>query len=120
MAFLDYSKAFDSISRKAIWETLEQQEIPSYYINIIKNIYWNSKARIHLETSGKKFKIEREVRHGDLLSPKLFSVAQENIFSKLEWDNFGLNVQGVKLNHLRFAKNNKIAGRKYESRSIHE
>ncbi|GBP36709.1 hypothetical protein EVAR_24711_1 [Eumeta japonica] len=47
--------------------------------------------------------IERNgVRQGDSLLPKLFSAVLENIFRKLYWDNFGLNVQGVKLNHLRF------------------
>lgn len=103
MAFIDYSKAFDSISHKAIWESLENQGIPSKYINIIKNIYSNSVARIKLETLGKQFKIEKGVRQGDPLSPKLFSAALENIFRKLDWSSLGLNIQGEKLNHLRFA-----------------
>ncbi|GBP18476.1 hypothetical protein EVAR_93881_1 [Eumeta japonica] len=59
-------------------------------------------SRIQLETSGKKFKIERGVRKGDSLSPKLFSAALENIFHKLDLDNFGLNKQSAQLNHLRF------------------
>ncbi|KAI8430992.1 hypothetical protein MSG28_001085 [Choristoneura fumiferana] len=103
MAFIDYSKAFDSIRHTAIWDSLEQQGIPSIYINIIKNIYLNGEARIQLETLGKKFKIERGVRQGDPLSPKLFSAALESIFRKLDWEEYGLNIQGAKLNHLRFA-----------------
>ncbi|PZC87283.1 hypothetical protein B5X24_HaOG201519 [Helicoverpa armigera] len=77
MAFIDYSKAFDSISHKAIWKNLEQQGIPTKYINIIKNIYLNCEAKIQLETLGEKFSIKRGARQGDPLSPKLFSAVLE-------------------------------------------
>lgn len=103
MAFIDYSKAFDSISHTAIWESLRNQGIPTTYINIIKNIYSNCKARIQLETLGEAFQVKRGVRQGDPMSPKLFSAVLENIFRKLFWDQHGLNIDGQKLNHLRFA-----------------
>lgn len=103
MAFIDYTKAFDSISHEAIWESLEKQGIHTTYIKTIKTIYCNSKAKIQLETLGNAFEIKRGVRQGDPLSPKLFSAVLENIFRKLDWDQFGLNINGRKLNHLRFA-----------------
>ncbi|XP_030025374.2 uncharacterized protein LOC115443910 [Manduca sexta] len=103
MAFIDYSKAFDSISHIAIWESLQNQGIPAVYINIIKKIYSNSKARVQLETLGEIFQIKRGVRQGDPLSPKLFSAVLETIFRKLIWDQYGLRIDGQKLNHLRFA-----------------
>lgn len=102
-AFIDYTKAFDSISHEAIWESLEEQGVSLSYITIIKNICSHSKARIQLETLGDLFKIERGVRQGDLLSPKLFSAVFENIFRKLDWDKYGLRIHGRILNHLRFA-----------------
>ncbi|GBP24130.1 Putative uncharacterized transposon-derived protein F52C9.6 [Eumeta japonica] len=37
------------------------------------------------------------------MSPKLFSAVLENTFRKLIWDQHGLNIDGQKLNHLRFA-----------------
>ncbi|CAF4930089.1 unnamed protein product [Pieris macdunnoughi] len=103
MAFIDYTKAFDSIKHEVIWESLENQGVSGAYINIIKQIYANCNARIQMETLGKTFKIERGVRQGDPLSPKLFSAVLENIFRKLEWNEFGLNIDGRKLHHLRFA-----------------
>ncbi|CAH2091439.1 unnamed protein product [Euphydryas editha] len=103
MAFIDYTKAFDSISHEAIWDSLESQGIPTFYIKTIKSIYANSKARIKLESLGEPFKIERGVRQGDPLSPKLFSAVLENVFRKLDWEGYGLRIDGRKLNHLRFA-----------------
>ncbi|CAH2097985.1 unnamed protein product [Euphydryas editha] len=103
IAFIDYAKAFDSLSHNHIWDTLEHQGIPTIYTNIVKNIYAHSQASIQLETLGKDFPIRRGVRQGDPLSPKLFSAVLENIFRKLNWEDFGLNINGSKLNHLRFA-----------------
>ncbi|KAA5580308.1 hypothetical protein F3G14_18715, partial [Acinetobacter baumannii] len=62
VAFIDYAKAFDCISHKAMWESLGKQGIPETYLDIIKNIYANSKAKIQLETLGKEFRIKRGVR----------------------------------------------------------
>lgn len=103
LTFIDYNKAFDTISHSAIWESLANQGIPQPYINIIQIIYTSSKARIQLDTLGPEFHVRRGVRQGDPLSPKLFSAVLENIFRKLDWTNLGLNIDGKKLSHLRFA-----------------
>lgn len=48
-------------------------------------------------------KIEKGVRQGETMSPKLFSACIEWIFRRLNWDEKGLMVDGRRLNHLRFA-----------------
>ncbi|KAL0880275.1 hypothetical protein ABMA27_002732 [Loxostege sticticalis] len=40
---------------------------------------------------------------GDVISPKLFSNALEDVFKTLDWNGLGINVNGVYLSHLRFA-----------------
>lgn len=103
LAFVDYNKAFDSIKHTHIWEALKSQGINPKYIRIIKNIYKESTAKIQTERKGLPFRIKKGVRQGDPLSPKLFSAVLEHIFRKMDWDAFGININGEKLNHLRFA-----------------
>ncbi|GBP43505.1 Retrovirus-related Pol polyprotein from type-1 retrotransposable element R2 [Eumeta japonica] len=62
-----------------------------------------TKAQIRLETTGEEFPIERGIRQGDAVSPKLFSATLEMVIRNLDWDKNGLNVNGETLNHLRFA-----------------
>lgn len=103
IAFIDYSKAFDSISHNSIWNALSSLNTNIKYINILKYIYTNATSRVKLETRGEKIRIERGVRQGDPLSPKLFIAVLESVFKKLDWKNKGLNIGGVYLSHLRFA-----------------
>ncbi|GBP61518.1 hypothetical protein EVAR_43988_1 [Eumeta japonica] len=62
-----------------------------------------SKTQVRLEKTGEKFPIERVVRRRGLVSPKLFSATLEMVFTNLDWDRNGLNINGETLNHLRFA-----------------
>jgi hypothetical protein len=45
----------------------------------------------------------RGVRQGDVISPKLFTNALEDVFKTLRWNGMGINVSGECLAHLRFA-----------------
>lgn len=103
LCFIDYTKAFDSLYFEAIWSSLEQQGIDIQYINIIHSLYSKCQAKVRLEREGTEFPIERGVRQGDPLSPKIFSAVLESVFRRLNWDNRGVLVDGELLNHLRFA-----------------
>ncbi|GBP89626.1 hypothetical protein EVAR_57265_1 [Eumeta japonica] len=80
--FVDFNKAFDSVEHYYIWESLEHQGIHRNNIPILRNIYGKSTGQIKLERMDEEFSIER----------------------RLGWDNYGLNVNSEKLNHLRYAQ----------------
>ncbi|CAG9132629.1 unnamed protein product [Plutella xylostella] len=48
-------------------------------------------------------KLQRGVRQGDVISPKLFTCALEDVFKLVEWKRLGINVNGEYISHLRFA-----------------
>lgn len=101
--FVDYSKAFDSLIHEKIWQALKNQGVDIKYIRILKNIYLNSTAKIKLEKEGSEIKIKRGVRQGDPVSPKLFTAVLEEVFRQLDWERYGLRINGENLSHLRFA-----------------
>lgn len=103
IAFVDYSKAFDSLLHENIWETLAEQGIEHKYIRLIKNVYRHNIARIQLEKKSKLLKVGKDVRQGDPLYLKLYSAVLESVFRRINWENFGIKINGESLTHLRFA-----------------
>ncbi|KAL0860164.1 hypothetical protein ABMA27_010471 [Loxostege sticticalis] len=47
--------------------------------------------------------LQRGVRQGDVISPKLFTAALEDVFKLLDWSGLGININGEYITHLRFA-----------------
>src|SRR3984957_14408313 len=101
--FVDYKKAFDSVEHCGIINAIKEHQINSVYIETFINIYNNRTSLIRLDKESNKFPIQKGVRQGDTLYPKLFNVGLEQMFRKFNWDNKGITVNGEKVNHLRFA-----------------
>jgi len=66
-------------------------------------MYTNATSKIMLEQEGDGFQVERGVRQGDTISPKLFNAVLQLVFNKIDFKAKGININGRKLNHLRFA-----------------
>ena len=78
-------------------------KIEPKYIRILTNLYKDSMAKVKTEKEGKDFTLEKGVKQGDPISPKLFSSLLEHQFRKLKWGNrYGINIVGIRLTHLRF------------------
>ena len=105
MAFVDYKKAFDSVETWAFLSALEDARIDSRYTALIKNIYENGTFHVKVsdELKTDKITIGKGVRQGDPISPKLFTAALENVFKRLNWEDKGILIDGIRLNNLRFA-----------------
>ena len=104
MIFVDYEKAFDTINQHKMLEALTECRIDHRYTNMIKHIYQNATASVRLgDVQTNKFPIQRGVRQGDTISPKLFITLLEHICKKTNLNEKGVNVNGERLGHLRFA-----------------
>ncbi|CAH2209480.1 jg25743 [Pararge aegeria aegeria] len=59
-------------------------------------------ARIQDQTT-RPIQLQRGVRQGDVISPKLFTAALEDVFKLLDWNGLGININGEYITQLRFA-----------------
>ncbi|CAG4942862.1 unnamed protein product [Parnassius apollo] len=53
--------------------------------------------------SSKPIQLQRDVRLGDFISPKLFTAALEDVFKLLDWKEYGIDINGEYITHLLFS-----------------
>ena len=103
-AFVDYEKAFDSIEFNPLFESLENQGVETAYITLLRDLYNGATSTLKLHRDSDTIKLQRGVRQGDNLSPKLFTAClQDAIINKINWEDKGINIDGEHLSHLIFA-----------------
>ena len=74
-AFIDYTRAFDSVNHNKLWSYLLSIGFPGKYLRIISQLYQS--ATMHVRTPGgctRKYDITTGVLQGETLSPFLFSL----------------------------------------------
>ena len=75
VAFVDFEKAFDSISRKLLWPILFKNGIKGKFYHCVKSMYDEVKARIRAGAVLSDYiNCTRGVKQGDVCSPLLFSL----------------------------------------------
>ena len=69
---------FDSVEHADLFIALRKTRVNETYVKIIEDIYTNAVATIHLDNDvSKPIYINRGVRQGDTISPKIFTTAME-------------------------------------------
>ena len=103
VAAVDYSKAFDSINRKQLIETLKRYNIDPRVIDIIARIYTQDMTQIHLrENLSEDMEIGNGIRQGCTASALLFKLVTFMIIGELEKE-VGYKFRDFKINCLFFA-----------------
>ena len=82
---MDFSKAFDTISRDKLLRKLLDFGVDGNFFNIIKNIYTNDRVCIkHGEKITDSFGVNLGVKQGCILSPLLFNIFLSDLPRVLE------------------------------------
>ncbi|KAF4649246.1 hypothetical protein FOL47_002289, partial [Perkinsus chesapeaki] len=79
---IDYTKAFDTISRQHIWDAMISAGVHPKYIRIMRNSYESARAQIYLNNQVEEVRLNHGVRQGDGWSPILFILGLEDILSQ--------------------------------------
>ena len=89
LTFIDFKKAFDSAETDAILKSLIGQGINNAYVQLMKDIYTGCSSTATQGNSATSISINRGVRQGETISPKLFTACLEQIFKSLDWGSLG-------------------------------
>ncbi|XP_071687064.1 uncharacterized protein [Rutidosis leptorrhynchoides] len=85
MVFLDLEKAYDCVSRKLIWKTLNVRGIPSRYIRAITDMYEGAKSCVRTPVGNTEyFPIDVGLHQGSALSPFLFALILDELSRGLQ------------------------------------
>ncbi|KAK6736148.1 hypothetical protein RB195_019055 [Necator americanus] len=82
---------------------LVDQSVDASYVTTLANCYDRCTTRIQIFHRPLTIPIEKEVRQGNTLSPKLFMAVLQWIMKSLFWEEKGIRVDGRFLSNLRFA-----------------
>jgi len=83
--FIDFSQAFDTVKRDAIYDSLAKNNIPDKLIKLIKLTLQHTKMKVKVNNSYSEwFERQTGVRQGDPLSSLLFSVVLDSVITNLE------------------------------------
>ena len=105
LAFIDFSKAFDSVKHRKLWSIMEKLNVDRPTIQIIRALYRNQEACIRIEQQLTEwFEVGKGVRQGCLLSPICFNLYTEHIMRhSADTQDTGISINGKRLNNLRYA-----------------
>ena len=95
IAFIDFTKAFDGISRDALFKLLMKYDISSRMLKVIMNMYSKMSSKVKTsEGQSESFPQAKGLMQGECLSPTLFA----SYINKLEDHINEINEMGVTMN----------------------
>ena len=105
-SFVDFKKAFDSVSREKLFQILELYGISDKIISAIRALYTSTKAKV-ISPDGDTdvFDIQAGVLQGDTLAPFLFVLILDYVL-RISVDS--LNSKGIKMKSQQGSRNPSV------------
>lgn len=74
MAFVDLSKAFDTVNRDLLWAVPLRVAYPQRFVNILQSFHKGMMAQVTTGGQARPSKVYTGVRQGCVLAPVLFNI----------------------------------------------
>ena len=105
MCFVDFKKAFDSISHDKLGVTMMDMGCPLHLIDLLAKLYKKQLAKVKVAgTLSEWFRVKKGVRQGCVLSLYLFNILAEIVMREtLDGFQGGLQIGGRMITNLRYA-----------------
>ena len=107
LMFIDYAKAFDTVTHRALWGTVIDFGVPKHLVWPIRQLYLKSLGVVRIpDGNTESFPFEKGVRKGCLLSPMLFNAVGEKIMRLVaaeSSEDVDCNIGGENTWYIRYA-----------------
>lgn len=104
VAFIDFSKAYDSIPRHILWEKLKLSGVCGRLYNAIISLYGTVKSCVRINgISMDFFDVKCGLKQGCLLSPLLFNLYINDLVHEMKQLNVGVEIGDEKICVLMYA-----------------
>ena len=113
VCYVDYEKAFDRVEHQQLPEVLEKYGLDREDVRLIQALYWEQRANVRIGkfSSETYCKIEKGVRQGCPLSPRLFNIYAEQIGQHPRFQRAGFKIKGQIINQISYADDKVIIAR---------
>ena len=102
--FIDYSKAFDSVSHIKLFSAMIEMGFPAHLVALLQSLYVNQKAKIRWNGENTdEFNLGKGVRQGCIASPHMFVSYTEKVMRDADVNQYGIKVGGTPISNLRYA-----------------
>ena len=104
-AYIDFRKAFDSVSRDGLWRILGLRGIPPKLVQLISSLYTGTESAVKCGGSVSGFfPVDSGVRQGCVLAPTLFRACMDWIMERVvDGSGCGASFGNVRVTDLDFA-----------------
>ena len=104
VAFIDFSKAYDSIPRDKLWTKLKEMGLCGRLYNALISLYKSVRSCVRINgVSTDFFDVKCGLKQGCLLSPLLFNLYIEDLIRDMKLLNIGIEIEGEKICILLYA-----------------
>ena len=102
--FIDYSKAFDSVSHIKLFAVMKAMGFPTHLVFLLQSLYVNQRGKIRWNGENtQEFNMTKGVRQGCIASPYLFVTYTEKAMRDAGVEQYGVKIGGIPISNLRYA-----------------